>query len=242
MSHFIIDYNGITYELNMEIINDHLFNIVNQRYLDALSILSPREIENIKKPIKYNIPCKYIHIEYVDFLLNDLQNFYDIDKYIIYDNFYKELENYEKELENVLHHISIIRYDTVIIYSKFVTDELIDFLYDCILNVGLDNKDDENKILFHSKIEYSITFNNIAFINWMIKKQNEYLLFYKCFDFIVKKINSPNKKQKYIIDKYNKINVEYRLHMSSILIIQKKFKSLHSKIDFLLAIVVNQLI
>lgn len=236
MSEFIIEYNNITYELNIDIINNYMYKISLDSYNKNIFT---SQLNNIKKPIKYKLETKFIHISYLKYTFYILQNHYNIDIDIIYNNFNLELIKNESELSDLLQYLNKIRYDTVNVYSKFVSDELVYFIYNEVLTNGLDNKYLETIILNYHRIVYSESYDINMYISWLFKIQQEYVLFYKAFIYLYHKILIPDFNQYNIFNKYNKIDQISRPWIMHIIYLKNKYLILKSNIEFILRLIME---
>ncbi len=235
MSEFKIEYNNKTYELNIEYINDYIYKLAIVKYTS--SILNTIEEQNSIHPIKCIFEHHYVHIDKLKYILYNLQHYYNVNVKVIYKNFSNELQKNEFHLNLLVKYISDIRYDTVNIYSKFVTNELINFIYEGIRNIGLDDMIEVNNIIKFQKVEYSECLNNNNYMIWLFNKQKEYLIFFKAFLKLVNKIDKPNNKQQIVISKYQKIDQICRPWIIHMLSLEDNYLILKRNIQFLLYVI-----
>jgi hypothetical protein len=236
MSEFTIEYNNITYELNVDIINNYLYYISLDSYNKNIFT---SQLNNIKKPIKYNLENKFIHLSYLKYTFYILKNHYNIDIDILYNNFKLELKKNESELNNLLQYLNKIRYDTVNVYSKFISDELVHFIYTEILTNGLENKELENKILNYNRVKYTESYDINMYISWLFAIHQEYILFYKVFVYLYHQISIPDFNQYNIFNKYNRINQISRPWIMHIINLKNKYIIIKSNIQFILRLIME---
>lgn len=229
MSKFEIDYDELSEKINIHKINQFMYDIAINQYYDQITNL--RVYNYAEKPTLCNIPQKYINIDSVKYILYELEIYYKVPIEYVYIEFNNELDAYENDVIKILEYFAAIRYDTVINYSKFVTEEIITFIRQSSYHRDI--------IEDYEIIEYSEGYDMNQYLLWLFDKQDEFVGIYTMFNQFSNMIIGPTDEDKELIEKYNNLYMHCKLWMEHLMYYENMYMILKHKMNLINFLIVD---